>query len=156
MLYTQQNLQDIRQQQKKRWMAVGIPAALLFIGMIVGFILRIEWITIACTALAGVLLMAGWDLFIKPLKCYERHLRSALEGRTRECECAFASMDHDESVVDGVRYFGFMAVDYDEKTKKPYERLFYYDAELPRPDFQEGDMLHIVFYDKMICSVTKA
>jgi len=67
MLYTQQNLQDIRQQQKKRWMAVGIPAALLFIGMIVGFILRIEWITIACTAVAGVLLMAGWDLFIKPL-----------------------------------------------------------------------------------------
>lgn len=155
MLYTQKNLDAIQAQQKKRWLVVGIPAGLCFAGMIACFILRIEWATSLCTAVMGVLLMAGWDLFIKPLKCYERHLQAALHGRKAETTLAFASLDHDESIVDGVRYYGFMVTDYDKKGK-PFECLFYYDAELPRPQFEVGDMLHITYYDKMICSVEKA
>jgi len=155
MLYTQTNLDTIRAQQKRRWMAVGIPAAALLIGMIVCFILRIEWATALCTALGGGLLIAGWDLFIRPLKCYERHLKAALHGRKAETTLAFASIDHDESIVDGVRYFSFMVTDYDKKGK-PFDCLFYYDAELPLPDYQPGEMLRITYYDKMICGLEKA
>ena len=155
MLYTETNLQAIQAQQKKRWMAVGIPAAACFVGMIVCFILRIEWATAACTAVGGVILMAGWDLFIKPLKCYERHLKAALHGRRAETTLAFSALDHDESIVDGVRYYSFMLTDYDKKGQL-FDCLFYYDAELPRPDYKPGDMLHITYYDKMICSVDRA
>lgn len=154
MLYTETYLQSIRTQLKNRWMAAGIPALVCFIGMFVCFFLRIEWATSALTVVGFVFLIGGWDLFIRPVKCYERHVSTALHGRRAEITLAFSSMDHTESVVDGVRYYSFMMTDYDKKGK-PFECLFYYDAELPRPDYKEGEMLKLTYYDKMLSGIEK-
>ena len=154
MHYTDADLQAIQAQQKKRWLLLGSIILVFLAGMIVSFIFRIEWITTGCTIVAGALLIGGWDLLIKSLHCYEVHLRNVLKGRTRTVELPFNAMDEDISVVEGVRYYAMTVNDIDGKGK-PYERLFYYDAEKPRPDFQTGDMLRIVFHDKEIGSIEK-
>ena len=40
-LYTEQDLNNIKAQQKKRWLVLGIPGALLLIGLIISLVVRI-------------------------------------------------------------------------------------------------------------------
>lgn len=153
-MYTENDLQSVRNQRKRRWIILLIPIALLAAVLVASLVMRIEWLTTGTTLLAGVLLIAGYDLFIKPLSDYARHVDNMLHGRRREIDLPFADISGDISLVDGVRYYAMTATDYDEKGK-PYDRLFYFDAEKPFPGFQAGEMLHIVFHDKEIASVTR-
>ena len=153
-MYTESDLQLVLAQRKRRWTILMIPIAALAAVLICSLILRVEWLTTATTIVGGVLLIAGHDLCIKPLTDYAAHVDNMLHGRRREIELPFASISQDISLVDGVRYYAMTASDFDEKGK-PYERLFYFDAEKPFPGFEKGDMLHIVFHDKEIASVTR-
>lgn len=153
-MYTESDLQAVLAQRKRRWTILLVPLAVLLIVLIYSLIPRIQWLTIAATIVGGVLLIAGYDLFIKPLSCYATHVDNMLHGRKREIELPFASLSSDISLVDGVRYYAMTASDFDEKGK-PYERLFYFDAEKPLPSFEVGEMLHIVFHDKEIAEVTR-
>ena len=153
-MYTENDLQSVLAQRKRRWTILLIPVAILAAVLVGSLILRVEWMTTAATIVGGVLLIAGHDLFIKPLTDYATHVDNMLHGRRREIDLPFAGISEDISLVDGVRYYAMTASDYDEKGK-PYERLFYFDAEKPFPGFSKGDMLHIVFHDKEIASVTR-
>lgn len=153
-MYTESDLQSVLAQRKRRWIILLIPLAVLLAVLVYSLIPRIQWLTIATTLLGGVLLIAGYDLFIKPLSCYAVHVDNMLHGRKREIELPFAGLSGDISLVDGVRYYAMTASDFDEKGK-PYERLFYFDAEKPFPGFEAGEMLHIVYHDKEIAEVTR-
>lgn len=153
-MYTENDLQSVLAQRKRRWAALLIPLAVLLAVLVCSLILRVQWLTIAATIVGGVLLIAGYDLFIKPLSNYATHVDNMLHGRKREIELPFTSLSQDISVVDGVRYYAMNAADYDEKGK-PYERLFYFDAEKPFPGFEVGEMLHIIFHDKEIADITR-
>lgn len=152
-MYTEQDLLSVHAQRKRRWLALGIPLAVLLAVIVVSLIFRVEWLTIAATLVGGVLLISGYDLLIKPLSDYAKHVDNMLHGRRREIDLAFANYSEDISLVDGVRYHAMTATDYDEKGK-PYERLFYFDAEKEFPGFTAGEMLHIVFHDKEIAELT--
>ena len=153
-MYSEKDLQEIRSQRKRRWIVLLIPVAALAAVLVASLVVRMEWLTTLSTILAGVLLIAGYDLTIKPLSAYAVHVDNMLNGRRREIDLPFASISEDISLVDGVRYRAMTATDYDEKGK-PYERLFYFDAEKEFPGFAVGEMLHIVFHDKEIASVTR-
>lgn len=153
-MYTENDLQTILAQRTRRWIALLIPVAVLAVALIVSLIFRAQKLTTGATIGAGVLLIAGHDLLIKPLSAYATHVDNMLHGRRREVELPFASLSGDISLVDGVRYYALTVSDRDEKGK-PCDRLFYYDAEKPLPDFREGDMLHIVYHNKEIASVAK-
>ena len=153
-MYTEKDLQLVLDQRRRRWIMLLIPLTLLLAVLIYSLIPRIQWLTIAATIVGGVLLIAGYDLFIKPLSNYATHVDNMLHGRKREIELPFASLSGDISVVDGVRYYAMTASDFDEKGK-PYERLFYFDAEKPLPDYEVGEMLHIVFHDKEIAEISR-
>ena len=153
-MYTENDLQAVLAQRKKRWMILLIPIAALTAVLIYSLIVRLEWLTTGATIIGGVLLIAGYDLCIKPLSDYATHVDNMLHGRRKEIELPFAALSGDISVVDGVRYYAMTATDVDEKGK-PYDRLFYFDAEKPFPGFTRGEMLHIVFHDKEIASVTR-
>ena len=153
-MYTESDLQAVLQQRKRRWMVLSIPLAVLAAVLVGSLVVRVEWITTMTTIVGGILLIAGYDLFIKPLSDYAKHVDNMLHGRKREIELPFASLSGDISLVDGVRYYAMTASDFDEKGK-PYERLFYFDAEKPLPSFEVGEMLHIVFHDKEIAEVTR-
>lgn len=152
VIYTEADYTAIVKQQRKRWVILGIPCAILAVVLIVSLFIRLEWLTTACTIVIGALLIAGYDFFIKPLHCYEVHLNHCLHGRTRECDLPFIRLSENIDVVDGVHCRQLLCADMDAKGR-PYERLFYFDAEKEFPPAKEGDMLHIVHHDLTVANV---
>ena len=154
-MYAETDLEAILAQRKRRWTVLMIPVAVLAAVLIGSLILRVEWLTAGSTVLAGVLLIAGHDLLIKPLSAYATHVDNMLHGRTREVELPFAGISDDVSLVDGVRYRALTVSDLDGKGK-PCERLFYFDVEKEFPGFEVGELVHIVYHDKEIAEITRA
>ena len=151
-IYSEADYTAIVAQQRKRWLILSIPCALLAAVLVVSLVVRMEWLTSLSTILIGILLIAGYDLLIKPLSCYARHLRHCLHGRTRECELPFIRLSENIDVVDGVRCRQLLCSDLDAKGR-PYERLFYFDAEKSFPQANEGDVLHIVHHDLTVANI---
>lgn len=152
-MYQEQDLLAIRAQQKKRWVLLGVPALVMLAGLVATLVLRMEVATDVLTLLIGVLLIFGYDMFIKPLRRYERHLNNVLHGRTHELVCQYDHTDEALSIVDGVAYRAMTFITRDEKNKV-FERLFYYDAQKPLPDLQQGAMVQVVYHDHELASVT--
>lgn len=151
-IYAENDRIAIRKQIDKRWLILSVPCAVLLAVLIYSLVVRIEWLTSATTILIGVILIAGYDLAIKPLRCYEKHLNNCLHGRTRECDLPFIKLSENVDVVDGVHFRQLLCADEDAKGR-PYERLFYFDAEKEFPAAKEGDLLHIVHHDLAVADV---
>ena len=151
-IYSEADLTAICAQKKKRWLALCIPCALLAAVVVYSLVIRLEWLTSAATILIGVILIAGYDFFIKPLACYEKHLKNCLHGRTRECDLPFISLSENIDVVEGIRCRQLLCADEDAKGR-PYERLFYFDAEKQLPDIQPGHIAHIGHHDLMVADI---
>ncbi len=151
-IYSEADYTAIQAQSRKRWLIVSIPCAVIAAVLAASLCIRLEWLTVACTILIGVLLIAGYDLFIKPLRCYAAHLKNCLHGRTRECELPFIRLSENIDLVDGVRFHQMLAADSDAKGR-PYERLFYFDAEKTFPDVKEGELIRIVHHDLAVADV---
>jgi len=151
-IYTEADFLAITRQQRKRWLLIAIPCLILLIPLVAGLLIRVEWMTSVSTILIGVVLIAGYDLAIKPLHCYEQHLNNCLHGRTRECDLPFIRLSENVDVVDGVHFRQLLCADVDGKGR-PYERLFYFDADKTFPQVQEGDMLHLVHYELSVANV---
>lgn len=154
-IYTEADYSAIRKQMNKRWLMLLNPIAVLLIVLVYSLIVRVEWLTSAATIAVGVILIAGYDFAIKPLRCYARHLDNCIHGRTRECELPFISLSENVDVVDGVRFRQLLCADEDAKGR-PYERLFYFDAEKDFPAAKQGDMMHIVHHDLSVANIYQA
>lgn len=154
-IYTEADYSAIRQQMKKRWTILLIPIAVLLAVLVYSLVIRVEWLSSAATIVIGVILIAGYDFAIKPLRCYARHLDNALRGRTRECDLPFVSLSENVDVVDGVRFRQLLCADVDAKGR-PYDRLFYFDAEKEFPAAKPGDMMHIVHHDLSVTNIYQA
>lgn len=151
-IYTEADYAAISRQHKNRWLALAIPCVLLLAVLIYSLCVRVEWLTSASTVLIGVILIAGYDFLIKPVRCYQLHLNHALHGRTAECDLPFIRLGENVDVVDGVSYRQLLCADNDGKNR-PYERLFYFDAAKEFPNVKEGDMLHIAHYELTVANV---
>ena len=154
-IYSQEDLDAINRQIRQRWLAVILPCAALLAGVVVSLIFRVEAVTTICTILIGVLLIFCYDLLIKPLCCYRKLLKNVLYGRVHEAKLPFVALSEDVNMVDGVACHQLICEDFDAKGR-PYERLFYFDAEKTCPEFQAGDRLHIVHHDLLVADVTRA
>lgn len=154
-IYTEADYSAIRQQMKKRWTILLIPIAVLLAVLVYSLIIRVEWLSSTATIVIGVILIAGYDFAIKPLRCYARHLDNALRGRARECDLPFVSLSENVDVVDGVRFRQLLCADVDAKGR-PYDRLFYFDAEKEFPAAKPGDMMHIVHHDLSVTNIYQA
>ena len=154
-IYTENDLNAIKQQKHRRWIALLIPCVILLAVMIYSFVIRLEWLTSAATIVIGAILIGGYDFFVKPLVCYEKHLKNCLQGRTRACDLPFISLSENVDVVDGVRCRQLLCEDFDAKGR-PYERLFYFDAEKQLPDIQPEQTVHIVHHDLMVADISLA
>ncbi|MBQ3156639.1 MAG: hypothetical protein IJB81_06895 [Clostridia bacterium] len=151
-LYTQADLDAMNQQLRKRWVLLAIPCCILLAGLVSSLVIRLQWLSILTTIAIGAILIAGYDLALKPLRCYRRHLNTSLHGRTRECELPFVALSENIDVVDGVRFRQLLCADVDGKGR-PYDRLFYFDAEKEFPPTEPGAMLHIVHYDLNVANI---
>ena len=154
-LYTETDFSDISRELKKRWVYLLLPCALLAALLVFSLVIRVEWLTTASTIVAGVILIAGYDFFIKPVRCYRQHLDRALHGRTRQSELPFLAISEDVNLVDGVSFRSLTCQDVDGKGR-PYDRLFYFDAMKPFPDYKPGEVLRVTHYDLNVANIDKA
>lgn len=152
-MYTEEDLTAIRAQQKKRWLILSIPAAVLLAAIVVSLILRMEWLTTTCTILLGCMIIFGYEMLIRPLHCYETHINNALHGRCRELEGEYVSLSEDISVVDGVRYRA-MTIREEQQDDDPCDRMLYFDVTKPFPDIAAGRRVRVVFHDREVADIT--
>lgn len=152
-MYSEQDLTDIRAQQKRRWGFLCLPLILLLGILVYSIFIRVEWLTTLTTVLLGGVLIFAYDVLLKPLRRYEYHVNNALHGRTRELDCVYDGMSLDISVVEGVKYYS-MTVMEDDDDGEPFERLFYYDIQKPLPEIAKGTPVHVVYHDREVASIT--
>ena len=126
-LFSAQDQAAIRAQLKKRLILVLIPVLALLGAAIYFAIPRNEVVTDVLTIVSLAVLIFCYDLFLKPLRCYQRHLDNVISGRRRAVDLPFLAISDDISLVDGVPYRAMTCTDLDAKGR-PYDRLFYFDA----------------------------
>ncbi len=151
-MYTQQDLDQVIAQEKKRWLLLAVPEVLLLAGLVVSLVVRIEWLTTLLSCVIGFSFIFCYGMAIKPLRCYEKHLKNVLHGRTRVMEGTFKRMESDVSLVDGVNYRS-MIVSAGNPADEEDDRLYYYDLEKPLPTFPEGTKLRVTYHDREVAAL---
>ena len=154
-MYTEQDYTDICNQLKRRWLALGIPAVLLFMAVIVSFVLRIRWLTIVLSVLLGAFCIFSYGMLLSPVIAYRRHLDEVLHGKVRSTTGVFKEMENQPVMRDGVRYYPMM-ISVGDMENPEDDRLFYYDANLPRPDWKMGETLTVTAHDKSLGAWVRA
>lgn len=56
-MYTQQELDQILAQRKKRWLLLAIPEVILVACLVYSLVIRVEWLTTLISCIAGGLLI---------------------------------------------------------------------------------------------------
>ncbi|MBR4538998.1 MAG: hypothetical protein IKO52_09150 [Clostridia bacterium] len=154
-MYTEQDYQDIRGQIKRRFFALGIPALALLAAVIVSFVFRIKWLTMVLSLVLGAGCIFCHGMFLSPVIAYGRHLDEVLHGRVRSTTGAFKEMETQTVMRDGVKYYPMM-ISVGDMENPEDDRLFYFDANLPRPDWKIGEMLTVTAHDKSMGAWARA
>lgn len=154
-MYTEQDFEDIRAQARRRAIALSLPAVLLLAGIIVSFIYRVRWLTMGLTILLGAFAIFAYGLLLYPVIAYSRHLDDVLHGRVRSLTGTFKEMEEGAVIREGVYYYPMMLSVGDMENPED-DRLFYYDANLPRPDWKKGETLTVTAHDKALGAWTRA
>ncbi len=154
-MYTEQDYQDIRGQIKRRFLALGIPALTLLAAVIVSFVFRIKWLTVALSLVLGAGCIFSYGMLLSPVIAYGRHLDEVLHGRVRSTTGVFKEMEAQTVMRDGVKYYP-MIISVGDMENPEDDRLFYYDANLPRPDWKTGETLTVTAHDKSMGAWARA
>ena len=149
-MYTEKSYQENRQQLKHRLLCIGLPVLVLFVLMLVSFFVRWpEAVTVILSIAAFGLAIFCYSMFISPLRAYGKHIHHALNGRTREITGSFLEMEETTVWRDGVQFYPFM-ISVGDKKEEENHRLFYMDANFPRPEWKEDDVLLITSFDNRV------
>jgi len=154
-LYTEQYLSEITaQRNRRRLLLLGILAVLLVV-LVLLLVSdnhrenRPELAVTMVVILACVATIFIYDLLIHPLSAYVKHLDSALHGRSHEVTVVFDHLNEEESLVDGVVYRDLIFLGEADK-HGDRDRMFYWDLELPLPDFVKGQEVTLRYFDRFI------
>ena len=154
-MYTEKDYQANRLQLKHRLTMLGIPALLLLICIIWSFIVRIKWVTILATMVLSVSALFAYGMLLFPIIAYGRHLNDILHGRTHLMTGAFKTLGQDKVLREGVEFYPVI-LNVGRMDNEEDDRLLYIDANLPRPEWNTGDMLTLTIHDKNIGKWEKA
>ena len=86
---------------------------------------------------------------VKPLRSYAKHVDSALHGRSHESTMVFDRVGSEDSVIDGLTFRDLIFLGEADKHGER-ERMFYWDMEIPLPDFRKGQELRLTYYDRFL------
>lgn len=148
-MYTEQDYADICTQKKKRTLLLLLPLLLMLALLVYSLIVRIELLTTLTTIAAGILSLFVHGLFIKPVSAYAAHIDQVLHGRVRTLTGAFKEMETETTLRDGVLYYGFL-LNVGRMNDEEDDRLFYWDANLPLPDWKKGERITVTHHDKAL------
>lgn len=148
-MYTQKDIDSIQGQLRKRIILWLVPAVLLLAGIIYSYTLRLEWLSGVLTALLMAMLVFAMTLSILPVKQYRDFLRNAVHGRNREETLVFDLIQSETVIREGVRFYP-VTMRADTIKEELDERQFYFDANLPLPDWKQGERLNVRSHEKMV------
>lgn len=149
MMYTTQNIEDVTRQLRKRTLLLLAPVMLLLAALALSFVSRVQWLSAALLSLMAIILIAGLHLFILPVRKYRDFLKAAAHGKTRRDELAFQAVEAVPVLREGIKVYPVMMLA--EHTKEGLEeRQYYYDANLPLPDWKRGERLALTSHERLI------
>ena len=147
--YSENDLQQISGQLKKRYLLLGVILAVLLVPIVISAVARIEWLTVVLVFLFFAVSVFVIDLFCLPLHRYRKLITSALTGRTHTETLEFKEAEPDASVVEGVTCRGLIFLGAPDKHGTRDQR-FYWDEELPLPAFHAGDQITLKYTGRNI------
>ncbi len=152
-MYTEEDFARVEKQRKRRLMCLWIPFGLAAALIIFFAVKRLpEALVSALTIVTGAAAIFFHGLFISPVSAYYRHLDNVMHGRTRTVKGAFKELGQEDVDRDGVSYYPMM-ISVGNMADEEDDRLLYYDAFLPRPDFVRGQMMTVTVHDKAVGKV---
>lgn len=154
-MYTETDILDLTRQLNNRLMRWMIPEALLLAAVIFSFVRRIEWLSSLLFALLCAVILFSLNLSILPVSRYRAFLRNALNGRTTQSVAVFVSYGKEPVLREGVRFYPLM-MRVDSAKEEMDKRQFYWDANLPKPEWQAGDRIASRSYERQIIAWEKA
>ena len=149
-MYTQHDLDAINKQLKRRVLFWLIPEILLLGLVVYSFILRIEWLTSLMFALLCAVVLFSLVMLILPVRRYRQFLMNALYGRSRDDVAAFDIIENLQTVTrEGVKFYP-VTMRADTVKEELDERSYYWDANLPLPDWRKGERFWVSSFDKSV------
>lgn len=148
-MYTKQDYDDLSAQLKKRLLLLAVPAALLLAGLVYSLVIRMQWLTVGLTLVLGCMIIFCYLMFISPIRYYRAHVQHALYGKVRQLEGCLKEMEETALWREGLLLWP-MIININDMENEEDDRLFYYDARLPRPQWEKGTRLFITSYDKLV------
>ena len=148
-LYSEKDLQLLDSQLKKRYIALGAVLAVLLALIVFSLVIRVEWMTMVSVFLFGDAAVFVIDLLCMPIHRYRRLVNNALTGRTHTGTLEFAGVEEGSFRVEGVSCRGLVFLGEPDKHGSREQR-YYWDAELPLPDFRPGDQVTLKYTGKNI------
>ena len=148
-LYSEKDLQLLTGQIKKRYLLLGCILAVLLAGFVVSMIFRVEWLSIVLFILFFGVAVFVIEMFCLPLQRYKKLIVSALTGRTHTETLEYEKTEEDPSVVDGVSCLGLIFLGSPDK-HGTREQRFYWDSEIPLPDFAPGSQVTLKYTGRTI------
>ena len=148
-LYSPNDLQSISSQLKKRYIILGIILAVILAVFVYSMIIRLEWLSIVSFALIFAVAAFVIDLFCKPLHRYKKLISSALSGRSHTETLEYSEAESESSFVDGVACRGLIFLGQADK-HGAREQRYYWDLEIPLPDFKAGDLVTVQYTGRNI------
>ncbi len=148
-MYTQEHVIALSQQKKKRMLLSG-SALIVPLGLLIySLFIRLEWLTIASSIVFFGLLVLFWDLYVGPVARYLRFVQNAATGRGIATTGRFKRWTEGISQRKGVSYRSFL-INVGDMAEEEDDRLYYFDANIPAPDWKEGDSLTVVTSDRNV------
>lgn len=148
-MYTRQDYEELSAQLKKRLLLLAVPTVLLFAGIVASLCIRLQWLTVVLTLVLGFMIIFCYLMFISPVHYYRAHVEHALQGKVRHLEGCMKEMEETALWREGLLLWP-MIVNINDMENEEDDRLFYYDARLPRPQWEKGTRLSITSYDKLV------
>ena len=148
-LYTDKDLSSLSSQLKKRYTLLGVILAVILGLFIFSLTIRVEWLSVVLFALLFAVAVFFIELFCLPLHRYKKLIQSALSGRTHTDTLVYDHEESEPSLVDGVLCTGLIFLGEPDKHGLREQR-YYWDRELPLPDFKPGSQVTLKYTGKNI------
>lgn len=154
-LYTEQDLSSLKKQLARREAVAFAVLALFVAGVIATLIMdnhrenRPEMLTTLLVILAGISFIFLWEMLVRPLLSYQRHLEQALHGRTHEITVLFDHIGEEDSLIDRIAFRDLYFLGEPDKHGER-TRMFYWDLSRSLPSFRPGQEVTLSYFDRYI------
>lgn len=151
-MYSKQDIQNAGQKVKGELTISLILLALGVAFIVAGMIIRNKNLAIIGGIAGSWLFYTHLMIKTMPWVRYKRFLNDLTNGLSHETDAWFCSMDESPRMLDGLAVYDVTVRVGDAEEDS---RLFYWDADKPRPELKPDERVHIVSFGKYITQLDK-